>query len=51
MEKLYTTKEAAEYLRMSPNTLAKWRWEGKGPAYIKLGRNVRYPESSLQKLG
>ncbi len=34
--------EAAEALDMAPTTLRKWRTTGRGPAYIKLGKNVRY---------
>lgn len=34
--------EAAEALDVAPTTLRKWRTTGRGPAYIKLGKNVRY---------
>jgi len=27
----------------SPRTLAQWRYLGKGPSYIKVGRLVLYP--------
>ena len=39
--------DAAEYLGVSPATLAKWRVSGGGPQYIKLGRRVRYKRSEL----
>jgi hypothetical protein len=27
---------------MSPRTLERWRWSGKGPAFVKLGGRVVY---------
>jgi excisionase family DNA binding protein len=44
---LLTAKEAANYLRVSLSWLAKTRMRGDGPAYIKVGRSVRYPEAAL----
>lgn len=42
-----TTKEAAKYLRVGVSTLARWRDEGRGPAFITYfgdrgGRTIRY---------
>lgn len=37
-----TPNEVAAMLKLSPNTLANWRSQGKGPAYSKAGRLVRY---------
>jgi excisionase family DNA binding protein len=34
---LLTQDEAAEYLRVSPRTLERWRLLGIGPRYVKLG--------------
>lgn len=39
--------DAAVYLGLAPKTLARWRWQGKGPAFHKLGSAVRY---SVQEL-
>jgi excisionase family DNA binding protein len=40
---LATPEEVAAYLNGIPvKTLAKWRSEGTGPAYMKVGRHVRY---------
>ena len=39
--------EAAEILDMAPTTLRKWRTNGQGPSYIKLGKNVRYRMEDL----
>jgi predicted site-specific integrase-resolvase len=33
---------AAETLGLSARTLERWRVEGRGPAFIKLGKSVRY---------
>lgn len=40
---LLTTAEAAKLLRVHPVTLATWRAKGGGPAYVKLGQNLRSP--------
>jgi excisionase family DNA binding protein len=42
-----TTKEAAAWLGLTPNTLEKWRVHGGGPAYRKHGRYVRYHMEDL----
>jgi hypothetical protein len=44
---LLTPKEAAHYLRVSLSWLAKARVRGDGPAYLKLGRSIRYTEPAL----
>lgn len=42
-----TTREAAEFLRVKPETLEQWRWRGYGPLFTKVGRTVRYRQSAL----
>jgi excisionase family DNA binding protein len=42
-----TPKEAAEYLRSSPSTLAKRRLFGGGPIFTRIGKAVRYRRSDL----
>jgi len=46
-----TTREAAAYLKLSRQFLegARYRGDGSGPAYIKLGRAVRYRKTALDK--
>jgi hypothetical protein len=44
---LLTPGETAEVLKLSLSWLAKRRLEGNGPAYIKVGRSVRYQEPAL----
>ncbi len=47
-ERLLTRPEAAELLRVKVQTLAVWACEGRGPAYIKVGRSVRYRREVLE---
>ncbi|WP_062114028.1 helix-turn-helix transcriptional regulator [Aureimonas sp. AU40] len=46
-EELLTTQEAAERLRLSVPTLARWRVQGSGPVYIKRGARVFYRPTDL----
>jgi predicted DNA-binding transcriptional regulator AlpA len=46
---LLTESEAAEFLRLKPKTLARWRWAGEGPTYRKIGGAVRYAVSDLEQ--
>ncbi len=47
----YTTEGAAKFLGgdqpISKRTLEYWRQTGKGPAFVKMGKHVRYEESAL----
>ena len=47
LDPLLTPEETAERLRISVRTLARWRLEGGGPRYAKLGGSVRYRSSSV----
>lgn len=47
MENLYDTREAARLLGLSDQTLRLWRCTGGGPAFIRVGRSIRYRESDL----
>jgi predicted DNA-binding transcriptional regulator AlpA len=46
---LLTAKEAAKFLKVSLSWLAKARMRGDGPAYLKVGRSIRYLETSLMQ--
>ncbi|HYN22013.1 MAG TPA: helix-turn-helix domain-containing protein [Thermoanaerobaculia bacterium] len=52
-EPLWTPQEAAEYLRVSPRTLEKWRELRIGPSYIRLGSGpraaIRYHPSLVRR--
>ena len=46
--KVLTTKEAAEFLRVSERTLQRWRDEGRGPRFTEPEpRVIRYLEADL----
>lgn len=42
LPKTMTAEEVAEILHTTPGALAQLRFRNEGPAYIKLGRSVRY---------
>lgn len=43
---LLTPEQVAEQLQVSPKTLANWRSDGVGPAFLKVGKYARYePEA------
>ncbi len=46
---LLTTKQAASFLGIKPQTLALWRTTGTSPTYVKYGNCVRYPLENLKK--
>jgi len=40
--------EAARLLGLSARTLQKWRWNGRGPKFLRLNGAVRYARSDLE---
>lgn len=42
MNESLTDTQVGAQLGVSPHTLRAWRRQGRGPAYMKLGRAVRY---------
>lgn len=40
--------EAAEWLGIRPDTLATWRYLGKGPRYFRAGARIKYFEDDLR---
>ena len=47
--KLYLTNDPMLLVIGRPSTLAHWRSEGRGPAFVKMGRRVAYRGSDLNK--
>ena len=45
---LLTTEDVAELLQLSPYSLMVWRSRGQGPAYVKVGRLVRYKRADVE---
>lgn len=41
-ERLLTPQEVAERWALSEDTLRRWRSEGCGPNYVRLGGRIRY---------
>ena len=46
----FTTNEAAEYLRTSPNQIRNWVYQGKIKAYRLLGKSLRFKPTDLDLL-
>ncbi|MCC7261583.1 MAG: helix-turn-helix domain-containing protein [Candidatus Latescibacteria bacterium] len=46
---LLTTREAARRLGLAAGTLQNWRIRGEGPAFVRLGKAVRYDEHDLAR--
>jgi predicted DNA-binding transcriptional regulator AlpA len=46
-EDLLNEKQVASLLGVSTLTLRKWRWENKGPEWVKIERTVRYRRSAV----
>lgn len=44
-----TPDQLAARWHKSAGTLSNWRAQGKGPAYIKLGRTILYPVPAVQE--
>jgi predicted DNA-binding transcriptional regulator AlpA len=44
---ILTEREAAVWSGYSVAYFQRARWDGKGPRFIKLGRNIRYREEDL----
>lgn len=42
-----STKKAAEALGVAEVTLRIWRQRGKGPTFVRLGRNVKYFKAEI----
>lgn len=43
-----TTREAADLLRLRPQTLRAWRVRGTGPAFIRLGSRILYRHADVE---
>jgi len=46
---LLTDEELAVTLKVTANTLETWRGQGKGPAWVKLGKQVFYRLTDVRK--
>ena len=48
LQRYLTTKEVAELLRTSPETMRYWAWQGKGPKSFKAGRKRLYAAEDIE---
>ena len=48
-DRLLTPAEVAGIFAVRVNTLARWRCDGVGPAYLKIGSLVRYRQEDLDR--
>lgn len=44
---ILTSREAADYTRLSETQIERLRQRGDGPPYIKIGRAVRYRDGDI----
>lgn len=49
MPQFFLAHEAANYLRVSPRTLERWRANGTGPKFRKHGGIVVYARNELER--
>ena len=48
-DRMLTPRELAERWSKSEKTLETYRRNGEGPAFVRLGRQVRYRESDVKR--
>lgn len=44
---LMTTEEVADHFRVNPSTVRRWRLDGVGPRFVKIGSVYRYPRALI----
>ena len=50
MEPMYLKPKAlSDRWGISTGTLGQWRWNGKGPHYLKMGRHIAYPLQDIEE--
>ena len=47
--KLWDTNDVATFLKKSPRTIERMRTDGSGPAYVYIGRTVRYIPGTVRQ--
>jgi hypothetical protein len=48
-EPLLREDEAAKELNVRPQTMAAWRYRGKGPSYVRVGKLIFYKPSQIRE--
>lgn len=50
MSNYLSTREVADLLGMSPHTINRWRYEGTGPKFVRIGSKVcRYRAEDVEQ--
>ena len=49
MKEVFNPKELANRWGISNATLERWRWQGIGPSYLKIGGRIRYPIHAVEQ--
>jgi predicted DNA-binding transcriptional regulator AlpA len=49
MQDLLTEREVADMLRLSRQTLSRWRSCDQGPPFVQIGGTIRYSRESLER--
>jgi hypothetical protein len=49
MESRWTTRETADFLNVSEQTLNNWRWRGCPPPFLKINGAVRYDPDAVRE--
>jgi predicted DNA-binding transcriptional regulator AlpA len=48
-EALIPSRQMPAYIGLSVQTLARWRHEGRGPSFVKIGRKVAYQTAAIRQ--
>ncbi len=46
---LLTPQDLAKRWNLEPNTLGQWRWNGRGPKYLKINRSILYRLEDIEE--
>lgn len=49
LDRLMDAAETAAFIGRSVRTLEQWRYLGKGPDYVKVGKSIRYRRSAVDR--
>jgi|GraSoiStandDraft_16_1057320.scaffolds.fasta_scaffold2037510_2 excisionase family DNA binding protein len=47
-ESLWTVREVADYFRVPVSTVRRWNYDRSGPAFMKIGKHVRYVPAEVR---
>jgi predicted DNA-binding transcriptional regulator AlpA len=49
IDRLIDQKEVSSIIGVATKTLERWRWQGTGPKFLKIGRLARYRYSDINE--